>query len=783
MRSLLTLSALLLALPAFAGLVEIVPAEAVSLPGVRPFFAQPPAQLAQISTVLGVDLRSAPIQSALARVMSLPGVSFDAAAVAAQPAAAQARAVSAALGRAVESAGAAAAQLGEQERADPSAVGVAAVASAVGATSDLHALLPAVPPERRPALDAQATALVALRDRMTLRGFGAQLAAAERDWRNFGPGDAGGAAGPKAVETERPGPASPVVGRGDYRAALSRAGLSADEIAALEAVAGPSGRARAGMAAALAHERPAEFTGPAPAAWIAAALLRDADASRADAHAALAGLAPAGRLVPPLTTALLDGAAGAGSLTAPQAAWAREWSSHLDFLDAVMKAGDDAARLAPLTKSPHFAYLPEVLREDVSAAVDFHARGAVPAPGAAPVTADAPRVERQHPLLDRAQELAASVAAEFVPAPRPAPGLLDDTYKTRGEVVRGVGFDPFWARGEQLSYKPGFVEVKRVTGPDGESRVVKTITKEFMDNELVIRGVIESFAPFNETLRAPRAVAYPRWFGLGRPVMVMEDVKNTNPLVDARFVPLDQRAALAALALTFGIHDLNPGAFLEVTWERTTIADFEKARAPIRARPENSMGGLSETAWVSDQYFNRMEDYRPTLDRWRRTFAAPETQERLAEILRRTGASPQKIADDLALFAKNLDALETVLAADIAYANRSFQNAARQAGLDEKETRLLSEVNRRAHVSPEGGAARDILRMLNARAGVGSEFYPFALQAWEAQRFAVGHPSGAWPAERDAIMKAAAAGTLKGSGGTPISPAAARRALDVLAGR
>lgn len=375
----------------------------------------------------------------------------------------------------------------------------------------------------------------------------------------------------------------------------------------------------------------------------------------------------------------------------------------------------------------------------------------------------------------KAREIAAKL---FAPPAKPKGSPFDNGYKTKAEVRALVGFDPSSTPGVYLSDpEKASSLVKRVSAPNGGSRVVKIAPEETIQNEILMRGVLESFEIFNESLRAPRAVAYRRWWPFS-PVMVMEDVADRNPRMDGRHLPIAQRAAIAMFALTFGVHDLNPGAFVEVGWDRTTMVDFERARTETHARPPTALGLLADTPWISGAYMNELSDYLPALKRWKAAFARPESQRALEALLRRAGVPEERIPQDLALFKANLERLPAVLEADIAYANRTFQQDMKRNDLSVNQTRAISDINRAASLSPEGGVTRDVLRwLMREYRGPPATFHVRPEEIKTAAKDA-----RLWTnAKRRALVSAAMAGEARSFDGAPLDPQAAANAFDRLA--
>ena len=334
----------------------------------------------------------------------------------------------------------------------------------------------------------------------------------------------------------------------------------------------------------------------------------------------------------------------------------------------------------------------------------------------APITASElmSRLSRLIRIDDSIRAVVASVIAPSKPSETPT--SFDNSYKTKAQVLKILGFNPFWraARSEatdRLADRRRGGLVARVRGEGGQSYVVKVAAEPAAQNELLLRGLLDAFELFNESLAAPRAVAYREL--LGPPIVVMPDVPNRHPHMDGRHLPLEQQAALAAFSLTFGVTP-DPDAFLDVDWTRTTLADFARARQ--ETRPGATDRRRWDAPWVSEFYVNDIADYRPALARWSEAFARPSAQAEIAAQLRRAGVPEARVAAELELFRRNHERLEEALKADIARANRDFYRAAGWAELDDRQTRALSDVNHSAQSSALGGAMRDVLRWLNGGA-------------------------------------------------------------------
>ena len=365
--------------------------------------------------------------------------------------------------------------------------------------------------------------------------------------------------------------------------------------------------------------------------------------------------------------------------------------------------------------------------------------------------------------VDDAARRAVKRALELASVPPiPAEELLSDSWRSRAEVKASEGYNPATQPGVLLSDpEKGGSEVYRVRAPGKPSRVVKIAGSEVIANELFGRNVLRGFEIFNESLYSADAAAYTRW--PWRPVMVMEDLgePRREASLDSDTLPMQQKRALALFALTFGVLDMNPKAFVRVDWGRSALVDFELARVHMEPNRSQSFLAISETPWLSRFYLNDLADFHDAIERWKSEFARPRTQRELAALLKRSGVPAARAAEDLETFAGNLKNIEANLAADIALANKWFREDCRRAGLDASQTEALSAINKAAHVSPEGGLERDIARFLNRRvSNAGPARQTLALLPEEFHRLAVRRQRGLLPDDRAAVLRAAEAGRL-----------------------
>lgn len=349
---------------------------------------------------------------------------------------------------------------------------------------------------------------------------------------------------------------------------------------------------------------------------------------------------------------------------------------------------------------------------------------------------------------------------------------FDNAFHAAGEVRQALGFNPAAASGPLLSDPVKTVNtVRRVRGPDGVERVVKISSERTIQNEMFVRGVLEAFPFFSAHLGSPRAVAYRRM--LRDPVMVMEYVRASDTRKDVSHLPMEQKAALAALAMTFGIGDVNGGAAVDVGWERSVLIDFERARDDM---PSHAHAPIAERPWISLDYVNDYADYAAAVSLWKAEFAKPATQAKLLELLGAAGVSVGQAKKDLALFRHNVQHMEERLKSDIFLANQRFLKNAASYKLDEREARVLGEINRVAQRSPESGAARDVVRWLIAPEGLRGSFTlrPAELRALKRLN--------SFSAERRAeLSRAAAAGEVRDFDGKPIPSGRALETFDKLA--
>jgi diguanylate cyclase (GGDEF)-like protein len=303
------------------------------------------------------------------------------------------------------------------------------------------------------------------------------------------------------------------------------------------------------------------------------------------------------------------------------------------------------------------------------------------------------RLSRLIRIDDRIREVVSSVISPAPPAEKAS--ALDNSIKTRAQVIALLGANPFW--------KLALGGVARYERPGGRARLAETAPLAAVREELALRRILDAFELFNGTLAAPRAVAYQGWFG--DPVLVTDEVVDRNPEMDGGHLPAAHKAALAAFVHTFGV-TLGADSVAEVGWGRTTLKSLALPRAA-------SSDGAPATPWVSERYLNDAADYRAAFTRWRETFARPGTRRELSSILRSAGTPEADIAPTLDAFARNLERLDASLAADIERANRAFRADASRAGLSERETAALSDINHAAHLSALGGSMRDVMRWLN----------------------------------------------------------------------
>lgn len=368
------------------------------------------------------------------------------------------------------------------------------------------------------------------------------------------------------------------------------------------------------------------------------------------------------------------------------------------------------------------------------------------------------RLSRLIRIDDRIREI---VSAVVTPAPAPAkPSALDNSFRTRSEALALLGHNPWWTL--------ALNGTARYAGADGRARLVTKAPLSAAREELMMRRVLDAFELFNASLSAPRAIAYRGWFG--DPVLVAEELPARPSAMDGAHLPLPHKVALAAFVHTFGA-DVDAASVAEAGWRRTTLRSFTRAR-----RPSADAGA---SPWVSEHYVNDAADYRAAFARWRENFARPSTRRELTAILRAAGEPDAAIPGRLDGFSANLARLDDALAADIARANAVFGERARRAGLDERQTAALSDINHSAHLSARGGAMRDVMRWLNGDERRDAPFHaePAEVAALAARRDAFSD------AARLRLAEEADAGRVHRHDGERLSERQALDAFDALARR
>lgn len=360
--------------------------------------------------------------------------------------------------------------------------------------------------------------------------------------------------------------------------------------------------------------------------------------------------------------------------------------------------------------------------------------------------------------------------------------VFDNGVRRRAAVIEALGFNPAWTSGERLDDgQNAGSEVWAVTGPDGRKRVAKFAPEETLVNELAARAALEEFSFLQAGLSAPAAVGYRRF--LLRPVMVMEHVERSRKDMDGRSIPTAHRALLAPLLIGLGVEDMNFNGFLSVDWKRTVVSDFQKAFLESRPnwRPDRQ-SNLSVLPYVTSAHLNDYADYALAVSKWRASWEG-RTRERLRKRLSHLGLSLEETERRIQIVDENTRLMEDTLKSDIALANRLFTRNAADAGLDETQTKALSEINRSAMASPEGGILRDTVRLLGGRSpllGPNSVTSPLHLHALELKTLAELRPRGLTAADKESLVRAARQGVLRDGAGRPYTPASAFSAAEKL---
>ncbi|MFA6028566.1 MAG: hypothetical protein WC969_01800 [Elusimicrobiota bacterium] len=254
-----------------------------------------------------------------------------------------------------------------------------------------------------------------------------------------------------------------------------------------------------------------------------------------------------------------------------------------------------------------------------------------------------------------------------------AASVFDDSWVSRGELAKRLGFDPFdkkHARFNLHADDPGklntsILQVNPLGG--GTSRVMKSSSLEIIRNELFVRKVIRRW--FGAYLETPRSLAVRE----GTDATMLMELSEGGRSWTGDGLTLEQRIAFALLAHTFGLHDVNPGNVLFPSKGLPVLIDFEQAlgrHRPAQRIPDE--GILQELPWVNGSLIPTVEQHGPALRAWRALLAEPGTRAELEKMLFETGWSREEAAARLDAVYDNASRLEWLIQSDVEFA-RGFE--------------------------------------------------------------------------------------------------------------
>ena len=266
----------------------------------------------------------------------------------------------------------------------------------------------------------------------------------------------------------------------------------------------------------------------------------------------------------------------------------------------------------------------------------------------------------------------------FGPSPK-GPAGLDDTFVNAGDLKKRVGYDPMLSKKKFKLHgdDPGKLNtvILSVVEPGKTPVVVKIAQLSIIRNEIAVRRLARRF--FGRYARVPASVAVESGY---ESYMVMQKLDASPDLYKDSFT-LEQRVAMALLARTFGLGDVNQGNVLAAhdggpPW----LIDFEVAfgrAAPFAGRLPDERIAL-EMPWMSLHSRNRVEDYQPGIRAWRALLAKPQTRAAILSDLAAAGFEKDEAASLLALFDRNAADLDWTLQNDADFVNQFVERKAAQ---------------------------------------------------------------------------------------------------------
>jgi len=209
--------------------------------------------------------------------------------------------------------------------------------------------------------------------------------------------------------------------------------------------------------------------------------------------------------------------------------------------------------------------------------------------------------------------------------------------------------------------------VREVRLKSGKPIVLKTSDLEVVRNELFMRKAVRRW--FSAYFDTPHAAAVLD----GREgTLVMEKSPGSRSYTGGNDMRMDQRIALALLAHTFGLWDMNTGNVLYSDGKKPVLFDFEQALGTHR--PAQRLGIqsiLEEMPWVNGRNLPSIEDCAPAIRAWRSLMADPAVRQELSRMLLETGWTPAQVQERLSHIDNNLSQLDWLILSDLEFA-RAF---------------------------------------------------------------------------------------------------------------
>lgn len=280
------------------------------------------------------------------------------------------------------------------------------------------------------------------------------------------------------------------------------------------------------------------------------------------------------------------------------------------------------------------------------------------------------------PMLKNALERLSAEDSSRQPAPNirfepaPAGSWLNNQTVSPKEIFRRLGFSPMEVKPRRILKRDRVKTNTEVWSieKNGTNLVLKESNSDIIRSEVAVRAIIKRY--FGRYFNTPNSLGVLNGYSS---YMVMEFAPGHHSY--AATLNLERRVALAILARTFGLSDMNRENVLFAPDDTVTLIDFEQAfgaASPVINRiPDKSI--LDEMPWVAQDMANSIEDYLPAVASWRELFGRPETQNDISDLLVKSGYSPAEAQALLKVFSGNVSRLPWTISADIEFAGY-FQN-------------------------------------------------------------------------------------------------------------